>query len=170
MNSLVRNGLLTRAESRILDKARSHSPVEYYVVPLSWVSKLLNNSQEVGNLHIDSSRIVGITQSLDNMEKSNTKLLQHSWITLPLVYTQMVSLAAVSITSMAVFGEQFFDPPPNAKGQEMFPDTNIGYASKEPYSNHTPNIYIPIHTIIMLICTIGWVRVASCLLNPFGQG
>jgi hypothetical protein len=53
----------------------------------------------------------------------------------------------------------------------LFPNvTNlIHYSVRWPFTNHTPDFYIPIFTFIEFICYMGWIKVAETLLNPFGD-
>ena len=57
----------------------------------------------------------------------------------------------------------------NAIDKKNFPNaTKFQYASEGPFSQHTPDQVFPVFTIIEMICYMGWVKVAECLLNPFG--
>ena len=68
-----------------------------------------------------------------------------------------------------MFGKQFLIPPSSVVDDKTFPNaTQFPYASEEPYSNHTPDHVFPVFTVIELICFLGWVKVAECLLNPYG--
>ena len=67
-----------------------------------------------------------------------------------------------------MFSRQFLIPPENAVEKESFPDVTIFQYGKAPFDNHTPGYYIPVFTIIELICYMGWIKVAETLLNPFG--
>ena len=53
----------------------------------------------------------------------------------------------------------------------LFPNvTNlIHYSARWPFTNHSPDFYIPIFAFIEFICYMGWIKVAETLLNPFGD-
>ena len=53
----------------------------------------------------------------------------------------------------------------------MFPNITetISYTARWPLTNHSPDFYIPIFTLIEFICYMGWIKVAETLLNPFGD-
>ena len=67
-----------------------------------------------------------------------------------------------------LFSRQFLVPPDNAVDKESFPNVTIFPYGKAPFDNHTPGYYIPVFTIIEMVCYIGWIKVAESLLNPFG--
>ena len=84
------------------------------------------------------------------------------------VIYQVAHLAVFTYFGACLFSRQFLIPPDNAVDKESFPNvTNIPYG-KAPFDNHTPGYYIPLFTIIELICYMGWIKVAENLLNPFG--
>ena len=41
--------------------------------------------------------------------------------------------------------------------------------SRDPFFAHTPQMYIPVFTIIEFIGYLGWIKVAETLLNPWGD-
>ena len=50
----------------------------------------------------------------------------------------------------------------------IFPNSSIAYSDKEPFDAHTPDVIMPIFTIVEIACYLGWMKVAESLLNPFG--
>jgi bestrophin-1 len=46
---------------------------------------------------------------------------------------------------------------------------NISFSAVEPFKWHTPDLYIPVFTILEFIAYMGWIKVAEALLNPFGS-
>ena len=41
--------------------------------------------------------------------------------------------------------------------------------SGDPFFAHTPQMFIPVFTIIEFIGYLGWIKVAETLLNPWGD-
>ena len=68
----------------------------------------------------------------------------------------------------ALLGRQFLIPSSTPK-DENFLNSTISYSSKAPFSTHTPDFIVPIHTLVELVCYMGWIKVAETLLNPFGD-
>ena len=71
----------------------------------------------------------------------------------------------------ALFGKQFLIPNDFVKDHRIFPNvtSSISYSARWPFTNHSPDFYVPIFTFIEFICYMGWIKVAETLLNPFGD-
>ena len=67
-----------------------------------------------------------------------------------------------------LFSRQFLIPPEGAVDKDSFPDVTIFPYGKAPFDHHTPGYYIPVFTMIELVCYMGWIKVAESVLNPFG--
>ena len=67
-----------------------------------------------------------------------------------------------------LFSRQFLIPPEGSVDKESFPDVTIFPYGKAPFDHHTPGYYLPVFTMIELVCYMGWIKVAESLLNPFG--
>ena len=79
-----------------------------------------------------------------------TGLLDYDWISIPLVYTQVVTLAVYTFFLSSLMGRQFLDP---SKGLE----------------GHDVDMYVPIFTFLQFFFYMGWLKVAEVLINPFGE-
>ena len=76
-------------------------------------------------------------------------------------------MAVVTYLCAAIFSRQFFLPSPEAK--QTFPNvTLIAHTTTKPFDAHTPDLVLPIFTLVELACYLGWIKVAEALLNPFG--
>ena len=42
---------------------------------------------------------------------------------------------------------------------ETFPDIDVKFSTEAPYSNHTPDVYIPFFTLIEFVSYMGWIKV-----------
>ncbi|KAB7499617.1 hypothetical protein Anas_03435 [Armadillidium nasatum] len=90
---------------------------------------------------------------IDEINKSRGMcgmLLCYEWISIPLVYTQIVTVAVWSYFISTLMGRQFLDPSQNIPGY------NLDYI-------------IPIFTYIEFLVYVGWLKVAETLVNPFGD-
>lgn len=74
----------------------------------------------------------------------------YDWITIPLVYTQVVTLAVHSFFLTCLIARQFLDP---AKG----------------YANYEYDMYVPIFTLLEFFFYMGWLKVAEQLINLLGK-
>ena len=172
-DTLIRKKLLTKQEGKMLDKVRYVSHTEYIWAPLSWTSRILNDLGQGKKVHLDPYTLEGILKSLERYEASHRKLLQYGWFNFPLAYTQLATLTAVSVTTLSVIGEQFLDPPDTDNSVIRFNHTLFAdsekYATDIPFKNHTPNIYIPFHVVLVMFAFLGWIKLAICLLYPYGD-
>ena len=69
---------------------------------------------------------------------------------------------------LALFGKQFLIPRPDTQ-DDNFRNSTISYSSENTFDAHTPDFIIPLHTLVELVCYMGWINVAETLLNPFGD-
>lgn len=80
--------------------------------------------------------------------------LLYDWISIPLVYTQLVALAVWIHFAICLFGYQWVDNTKNPLLQGKDPDLDL---------------YLPIFTFWEFVCYVGWLRVAQGMLNPLGE-
>ncbi|KAG9336337.1 hypothetical protein JZ751_002684 [Albula glossodonta] len=123
MEHLVQAGLMTAEELRQLEALpSSHNK---FWVPCMWFE-------------------------LNSLRSQCMKLYSYDWISLPLVYTQVVTVAVYSFFLACLIGRQFLDP---AQG----------------YPGHDLDFYLPIFTLLQFFFYVGWLKVAEQLINPFGE-
>ena len=84
---------------------------------------------------------------------------------------QIATLAVFTHFVATLFGRQFLIPNEKIQDRLIFPNMTdfIHYSARWPFTNHSPDFYIPIFTFIEFICYMGWIKVAETLLNPFGD-
>lgn len=171
LEDLVEEGLLMDDEKKLFDEYRKKrtkkaidvKPKKKYIferseedcrprsfeefwIPLTWSISLLNEARAeslIGDLENK-----GMIEEIMNINTMCTKLICYDWINVPLVYTQVVTIAVYSYFIANLLGSQFIEP-------EKYPDHNIDY-------------FLPIFTILQFVFYIGWLKVAVTLLNPFG--
>ena len=83
-------------------------------------------------------------------------------------YNKVATLAVFAYFTSALFGRQFLLPH-HSNNDINFINASISYSSDPPFDTHTPDVKIPIHTLVELLCYMGWIKVAETLLNPFGD-
>ena len=86
-------------------------------------------------------------------------------------YTQVITITIYSYLFANLFGHQFLEPRDDAPNLDLATFSHLGVklSLNGPFANHTPIIYVPIFTIIEFIAYLGWIKVAECLLNPWGD-
>ena len=78
--------------------------------------------------------------------------INYDWVNLPVLYTQVVTLAVYSYFGFALLGRQWLDPEKDIPG----------YSLKVDY-------YFPIFTVLQYLFYVGWLKVAEALMNPYGE-
>ncbi|XP_062859519.1 bestrophin-2 [Trichomycterus rosablanca] len=147
MEHLVQGGLMTVEELRQLEDLRS--PHNKFWVPCMWFVSLALRARTEGRINNDVA-LSAILNELNTLRSQCMKLYSYDWISLPLVYTQVVTVAVYSFFLACLIGRQFLDP---AQG----------------YPGHNLDFYIPVFTLLQFFFYVGWLKVAEQLINPFGE-
>ncbi|TNN00225.1 hypothetical protein fugu_011471 [Takifugu bimaculatus] len=160
MEHLVQAGLMTSEELRHLENLPS--PHNKFWVPCMWFVSLALRARTEGRINNDvaltaiftvglhvkiSSEMLFIyvyfsVQELNSLRAKCMKLYGYDWISLPLVYTQVVVTVAVySFFLACLIGRQFLDP---AQG----------------YPGHDVDFFLPIFTLLQFFFYVGWLKVS----------
>ena len=148
LNDLVRDGLLMKHEKQIFEAfRRQHKnpsntkpkkvvifkqsdedcrPREFeeFWIPLTWAISLVKQANADGLIKDEFAMRTMIGEIL-SIRKMCNSLICYDWINVPLVYTQVVTIAVYSFFLTSILGSQFLDP---TKG----------------YSSHKINLYVPL--------------------------
>lgn len=144
---LVEAGLMTKEEKLFYDDVPgTHSK---WWVPNSWFTSLIVRTRKEGRIK-DDKFIAQILDALHDYRTGCGLLFAYDWISIPLVYTQTVTIATYTYFLASVVGRQYLDP---VKG----------------YSNHDIDLYVPVFTLLEFFFFMGWLKVAEQLINPFGE-
>ncbi|KRY78883.1 Bestrophin-1, partial [Trichinella pseudospiralis] len=147
MNHLVSSGFITETELKMHELAvETHSSVYLFWLPLQWAVNL-----------VDKARIEGRIESMvnyKNMIREITRIRGTigmmsalDWVPVPLVYTQVVTIAVYSFFLICLLSRQF--------------DLNSDEALEASY--------FPFFTLLEFTFYVGLLKVAEVLLNPFGE-
>ncbi|XP_053142597.1 bestrophin-1 [Hemicordylus capensis] len=144
---VVRAGLMTPEEHKKFDSL--NSPHNKFWIPCVWFSNLAVKARNDGRIR-DSVLLQGILNEMNTLRSQCGRLYGYDWISIPLVYTQVVTVAVYSFFLACLIGRQFLDP---AKG----------------YHGHEMDLFVPIFTFLQFFFYAGWLKVAEQLINPFGE-
>ncbi|XP_055048104.2 bestrophin-4 isoform X1 [Misgurnus anguillicaudatus] len=147
MDHLVQAGLMTPEELRQFEDLPS--PHNKFWVPCMWFVSLAMRARSEGRINNDVA-MTAILNELNTLRSQCMRLYGYDWISLPLVYTQVVTVAVYSFFLTCLIGRQFLDP---AQG----------------YPGHNLDIYLPVFTLLQFFFYVGWLKVAEQLINPFGE-
>ncbi|KAA0724783.1 Bestrophin-1 TU15B [Triplophysa tibetana] len=147
MDHLLQAGLMTAEElTQFEDLPSAHNK---FWIPCMWFVSLAMRARTEGRINNDVA-MTAILAELNTLRSQCMRLYGYDWISLPLVYTQVVTVAVYSFFLACLIGRQFLDP---AQG----------------YPGHNLDFYLPVFTLLQFFFYVGWLKVAEQLINPFGE-
>ncbi|XP_011713736.1 bestrophin-2a [Macaca nemestrina] len=147
IDHVVEAGFMTREERKKFENL--NSSYNKYWVPCVWFSNLAAQARREGRIR-DNSALKLLLEELNVFRGKCGMLFHYDWISVPLVYTQVVTIALYSYFLACLIGRQFLDP---AQG----------------YKDHDLDLCVPIFTLLQFFFYAGWLKVAEQLINPFGE-
>ncbi|XP_005735888.1 bestrophin-2 [Pundamilia nyererei] len=147
MDHVVEAGFMTRDERKKFEGL--HSPYNKYWIPCVWFTNLAAMARCEGRIK-DNHTLKLLLEELNAFRGKCSMLFHYDMISVPLVYTQVVTLAVYSFFLVCLIGRQFLDP-------------------SQGYPGHDLDLYVPIFTLLQFFFYAGWLKVAEQLINPFGE-
>jgi len=180
---LVESGLATNKEmiqlKQMDDLVNNRHQISWF--PFMWAQNLLRRARKEGLIANDWFTHV-LIKEVDNMANMNGMLICYGWINIPLVYTQVVTLAVYTYFIACLFGRQYLLPTQYKVEDGAyvvaggFPETGQWLGTKLAgatniigYEDNHADFYVPVFTILQYLFYMGWLKVAETLLNPFGE-
>ncbi|XP_068205075.1 bestrophin-2-like [Palaemon carinicauda] len=149
LNAMVDEGYLTEDEMIVLETLESHTKEHKTWVPIMWACKLVDKARKAELISSDTHQRTVMGEILVVRGKCG-EILGWNTYNIPLVYTQVVTIAVYTFFLFSIIGEQFLDPSKN-------------------YEDRGIDIYVPVFSFLQLFFYMGWLKVAEVLLNPFGE-
>ncbi|XP_075061441.1 bestrophin-3 isoform X2 [Mixophyes fleayi] len=147
MDHVVEAGFMTSDERKLFDNL--NSPHLKYWVPVIWFGNLASKARTEGRIR-DSVDLQIMMNEMNRYRSWCGLLFGYDWVGIPLVYTQVVTLAVYTFFFACIIGRQFLDPT-------------------QSYAGHDLDLYIPVFTLLQFFFYAGWLKVAEQLINPFGE-
>ncbi|XP_073993084.1 bestrophin-4-like isoform X2 [Rhodnius prolixus] len=149
MDHIVEAGFMTPLE---LEMFLSVPNVEFntYWIPCTWFICLLKDAKKNKMLINDMQGLKLIMEEFNEFRSKCGLLWSYDWISIPLVYTQVVTLATYSFFLAALVGRQYVEEAKKQLQMEI-------------------DIYLPVFTILQFFFFMGLLKVAEQLINPFGD-
>ncbi|NXX21134.1 BEST4 protein, partial [Podargus strigoides] len=147
MDHVVEAGFMTQDERKKFESL--HSDFNKYWIPCVWFTNLAAQARRDGRIHDD----VALRLLMDELNLYRAKcsmLFHYDWISIPLVYTQVVTIAVYSFFAFCLIGRQFLEP-------------------LEPGQDVDLDMYVPLSTLLQFFFYAGWLKVAEQIINPFGE-
>ncbi|XP_004715110.1 bestrophin-1 [Echinops telfairi] len=144
---LVQAGFMTPAEHQLLESLEgAHNK---FWVPWVWFANLSVKAWRDGRIR-DTVLLQSLLNEMNFLRSQCAQLYAYDWISVPLVYTQVVTVAVYSFFVACLIGRQFLDPT-------------------KAYPGHELDLYVPVFTFLQFFFYAGWLKVAEQLINPFGE-
>ncbi|KAM7302730.1 bestrophin-3 [Ixodes scapularis] len=147
---LIEAGFMTKLEVELWQSIPS-TEFNTFWVPCTWFINLLREARNECRI-TDAQGVKLILEEFNDFRAKCGLLWSYDWISIPLVYTQVVTMATYSFFAAAVFGRQYIHSP----------DPIID-------SRHHFDFYVPVFTVIQYFLYMGLLKVAEQLINPFGD-
>ncbi|XP_023234152.1 bestrophin-3-like [Centruroides sculpturatus] len=144
---LVDAGFMTSEERTIFDIIPTK--VNKHWVPLIWFVNLLQTAQKEKRIE-SSAAIKHILEEVNELRSKTSLMWGYDWISIPLVYTQVVTLTSHLFFLTCLISRQYLDP-------------------NQGYPGHDFDLYFPIFTFFQFFFFMGWLKVAEQLINPLGE-
>ncbi|KAM4557066.1 bestrophin-4 [Fundulus diaphanus] len=147
LEHVVEAGFMTTHELKNFESL--HSDFNKYWMPLTWFSNLAAQARQEGRVRDDIALRL-LMDELNNYRAKCSLLFHYDWISIPLVYTQVVTIAVYSFFAFCVIGRQFLNP-------------------EKGYISHRFDMYVPVFTLLQFFFYTGWLKVGELIINPFGE-
>uniref|UniRef100_A0A5S6QU19 Bestrophin homolog n=1 Tax=Trichuris muris TaxID=70415 RepID=A0A5S6QU19_TRIMR len=146
MEHLVHSGFITETELSIFnEKVATYDSVYMFWLPLQWACNLVTKAKKEERIESDLQYKAVMNEILAVRGKIGM-LSMLDWVPVPLVYTQVVTIAVYSFFCLCLLSRQFSLDAGNLEC-----------------------INVPFFVILEFIFYIGLLKVAQVLLNPFGE-
>lgn len=147
LDHFIDAGLLTKDEKKIINELDNEFPsYSKYWLPLAWAANIVTRGRHDG-LILDDVSVKTILEEFNKFRNHCGAMLDYDWISVPLVYTQVVTLAVYLYFLLSAIGKQYID----VAGED-----NI-------------NLYFPFFPVLEFFFYMGWLKVAEVLINPYGD-
>ncbi|CAF4936513.1 unnamed protein product [Pieris macdunnoughi] len=155
LDNLVEAGLLIDNEKSILDNLNQKFPKpSKHWLPIVWATSIVTRARKEGRIR-DDFAVKTIIDELNKFRGQAGLLLSYDTISVPLVYTQVVTIAVYSYFITSALGSQWVDHKLQSHSESVY-ISNI-------------DLYFPIFTTLEFFFYMGWLKVAESLINPFGE-
>ena len=126
-----------------------------WFLPLAWASDIC--ARALAEKKILPQTVNPLLGELVDFRNALTGIMNHDWVSVPLVYTQVVTLAVYSYFAAALIGYQWIYPRIDHH-EDSAQDSGVQL-----------DLYYPFFLTFQFVFFFGWLKVAETLINPFGE-
>ncbi|XP_025101925.1 LOW QUALITY PROTEIN: bestrophin-1-like [Pomacea canaliculata] len=149
MDHIIEAGFVTKEEAEAYEAVQCKY-LKFWV-PLMWANNIIARARHEARIETEFGLRMILEQLADFRDKCSICFV-YDWITIPLVYTQVVTLAVYSFFAACLVGRQFLD-------------------TKHGYPGYEYDLYVPVFTLLQFFFYMGWLKVSlpEQMINPFGE-
>ncbi|KAL5290514.1 hypothetical protein ACFFRR_010093 [Megaselia abdita] len=145
LSYMIDAGLLLESEKLIIDELISRFPKHSkHWMPLMWATSIITRARKEGRIR-DDFAVNTIINAIQNFRANLNRLISYNTVSVPLIYTQVVTLAVYSFFLTKAMGSQYIE------------------------GGAIAHLYFPFFTTLQFFFYVGWLKVAEQLINPFGE-
>uniref|UniRef100_A0A1I8NXE4 Bestrophin homolog n=1 Tax=Stomoxys calcitrans TaxID=35570 RepID=A0A1I8NXE4_STOCA len=149
LKNLVEAGFLLENEKKIIESMDIAFPkYPKHWLPIIWAASVITRARKEGLIR-DDFAVKTIIDELNHFRGRCGILMYYDFISIPLVYTQVVTIAVYSFCVCSLLAHQW---------TEFKKDTYEGL-----------DFYMPLFIMLQFFFYMGWLKVAETLINPFGE-
>lgn len=157
LQHLVEAGLMVENEKHVMEQFNTQfTNYSKHWMPIVWAASIVTKARKEGLIR-DDFAVKTIIDELNNFRAKTGTLIMYDTISVPLVYTQVVTLAVYTYFMTAVMAQQWTEKKPLS-----------GDGVPAGYFNMI-DMYFPVFTTLQFFFYMGWLKVAESLINPFGE-
>ncbi|CAD7684389.1 unnamed protein product [Nyctereutes procyonoides] len=158
----ISSGFMSQEERKKFESLKSD--FNKYWIPCVWFTNLAAQARRDGRIRDDIALCL-LLEELNKYRAKCSMLFHYDWISIPLVYTQVVTIAVYSFFGLSLVGRQFVEPEAGpAKPQEPL---EPGQEAASTLGDL--DMYVPLTTLLQFFFYAGWLKVAEQIINPFGE-
>lgn len=148
---MIAAGLLHENELRIIEDLDKKFPnYSKNFLPIVWAASIVTRARKEGRIR-DDFAVKTLIEALNKFRGECGVLMAYNTISIPLVYTQVVTIAVYTYFITALMAQQ-----------------NVG--TKSALMAGGINLdFFPFLIILQFVFYMGWLKVAETLMNPFGE-
>lgn len=179
MEHVVKAGLITEAEAKLIGRPTAGYSGNKWWMPLVWATKIVDKARLETRITNDPGWQT-ILNEISGIRKGLTGVQFYDTLSVPLVYTQVVTLAVYTYFAAALMGAQWVQPLSAedyvtitklpAFSDNGGEDANNATAADGDGRSYQPlDLYAPLFLVLQFVFFVGWLKVAETLINPFGE-
>jgi len=155
LEHVVEAGFMTNQEKELFSAVPANEFNTYWI-PCTWFIFRLQEASKKGKL-LNEYALETIMREFCDFRAKCGLLWCYDWVSIPMVYTQMITFVTYVYFVFTCLGRQKIDTM--KKGEYM-------RSGRMPLDI---DLYVPIYTILQFFFYMGLLKVAEQLINPFGD-